>query len=238
MLADDNFASIVSAVEYGRVIFDNIRKYTRFLISCNFDELVLLAGFALVGLPIPMLPSMILWINLATDGGPAIALSMDPPQGDVMSRPPRNPLEGILHGMFSFVLVSFIMQLLGSVAIFFYATQEYLFAGAAIPELVLTRARTYVFLQSVLYELFVVWNCRSERHSLWRIRMLNNRYLILSVLVAFLATLSLIYVPLFQEAFHVTTLSPSEWLPVLVAASPGLLVLPEVFYGKRIWRWL
>jgi len=237
VLADDNFASIVSAVEYGRVIFDNIRKYTRFLIACNFDELVLLASFALVGLPLPMLPSMILWINLATDGGPAIALSSDPPEGDVMSRPPRNPSEGILHGMISFILVSFIMQIIGSVTIFFYATNQYVFSGTPIPEIVLTKARTYVFLQSVLYELFVVWNCRSERHSLWRARIFNNRYLILSVSMAFLATASLLYVPPFQEAFQVTPLSPLDWLPVIVAACPGLLVLPEVFYGRKIWRW-
>ncbi|MBS7631903.1 HAD-IC family P-type ATPase, partial [Candidatus Bathyarchaeota archaeon] len=90
ILADDNFATIVGAVEQGRIIFDNIRKYTRFLIAANFDEVFLLTLFIFTGLPIPLLPAMILWINLVTDGGPAIALSVDPVEEDVMNRPPRN----------------------------------------------------------------------------------------------------------------------------------------------------
>jgi Ca2+-transporting ATPase len=238
VLADDNFASIVGAVEQGRAIFDNIRKYTRFLIACNFDELALLAGFALSGLPMPMLPSMILWINLATDGGPAVALSMDPPEGDVMARPPRNPRAGILSGMISFVLVSFVMQILGSVTVFALETWPYLGAGLPIPDDVLTRARTAVFIQSILYELFIVWNCRSESHGVWRMSPMKNVYLVITTLMAFFGTVALLYVPIFQSAFHVVPLAPTDWLIISLAASPGLLILPEVFYGRKILRWV
>ncbi len=104
VLADDNYATLVRAVEGGRAIFDNIRKYIRFLIACNFDELLVIGGWTLAGFPLPMLPIHVLWINLVTDGPPAIALSFDPPDEDVMQRPPRDPKAGVLHGMLSFVL--------------------------------------------------------------------------------------------------------------------------------------
>ena len=95
VLADDNFATIVSAIEGGRTIYDNIRKFTFFLMRCNFDELAIIGVFALAGLELPLTAAMILWLNLVTDGGPALALTMDPPQKDVMQRPPRDPNEGI-----------------------------------------------------------------------------------------------------------------------------------------------
>ncbi len=91
VLADDNFATIVKAVEGGRGIYDNIKKFSFFLMRCNFDELGIIGLFALMGLEIPLLPGMILWLNLVTDGGPALALTMDPPEEDLMKRPPRDP---------------------------------------------------------------------------------------------------------------------------------------------------
>ena len=125
ILTDDNFATIVRAVEYGRVIYDNIRKYARFLIACNFDELLVIGTFAILGgifgqemFPLPLLPAMILWINLVTDGGPAIALATDPPEDDVMERPPRKPEEGILHGMLAFIIATFLLQAAGSFLVF------------------------------------------------------------------------------------------------------------------------
>lgn len=237
VLADDNFATIVKAVEHGRVIFDNIRKYTRFLMAANFDEMLLLTVFVIIGWPIPLLPAMILWINLATDGGPAIALSMDPPEEDVMDRPPRNPKEGILHGMLSFVVASFLMQFLGSVIVFVAETWPYVSAGLPIPENVLTEARTAVFIQATLFELFIVWNCRSEKRSVWRMSPWKNKYLLLTDLIALAATISLPYTPVFQAAFHLAPLTLYDWLWTGSVASVGLLVLPEVFYGRKIWRW-
>jgi Ca2+-transporting ATPase len=237
VLADDNFATIVRAVEHGRVIFDNIRKYTRFLMACNFDEVLLLAVFAIVGWPLPMLPAMILWINLATDGGPAIALSMDPPEEDVMNRLPRNPKEGILHGMLSFVVASFALQFLGSLIVFLAETWPFVSGGLPIPEDVLTEARTAVFIQATLFEILVVWNCRSEKCSVWRMNPLKNKYLLLTDLIALVATATLCYVPVFQAAFRLVPLTLYDWLWTGSIASLGLFVLPEVFYGKKIWRW-
>ena len=237
ILADDNFATIVRAVEHGRVIFDNIRKYTRFLIACNFDEVLLLAVFAILGWPLPLLPAMILWINLASDGGPAIALSMDPPEEDVMNRPPRNPKEGILYGMLSFIVASFTLQFLGSLIVFLAETWSYISVGLPIPENVLMVARTAVFIQATLFELFVVWNCRSEKRSVWRISIWKNKYLLIADVVAVLATASLCYVPVFQAAFRLVPLTLYDWLWTGSVAGLGLFVLPEVFYGRKIWRW-
>ncbi|MBS7620454.1 HAD-IC family P-type ATPase, partial [Candidatus Bathyarchaeota archaeon] len=238
ILADDNFATIVGAVEQGRIIFDNIRKYTRFLIAANFDEVFLLTLFIFTGLPIPLLPAMILWINLVTDGGPAIALSVDPVEEDVMNRPPRNPKEGILHGMLSYILTSFFVMTIGSIIIFLLETWPYISTGLQIPDEVLSKARTAVFIQSVLFELFIVWNCRSEKHGVWRMNPFKNKYLLLSVLFSFVATVSLLYVPILQSAFHVVPLALSDWILVGLVASSGLFIIPEVFYGKKIWRWI
>ncbi len=237
VLADDNFATIVTAVEHGRVIFDNIRKYTRFMLACNFDEVLLLTVFAILGWPIPLLPAMILWINLATDGGPAIALSMDPGEEDVMDRPPRNPREGILHGMLSFIVASFILQFAGSLIVFLAETWPYVTTGATIPEDVLTEARTAVFIQAALFELLVVWNCRSEKRSVWRMNPLKNKWLLIADTVALLATASLCYIPPLQTAFHLCPLTINDWLWTATIASLGLLVLPELFYGRKILRW-
>ncbi|MCJ7561060.1 cation-translocating P-type ATPase, partial [Candidatus Bathyarchaeota archaeon] len=134
ILTDDNFATIVKAVEQGRVIYDNIRKYARFLIACNFDELLVIGLFAILGglfgsdlFPLPLLPAMILWINLVTDGAPAVALATDPPDVDVMDRPPRKPEEGILHGMGRFIIMSFLLQAIGTILVF--SLEYYVFPG-------------------------------------------------------------------------------------------------------------
>jgi Ca2+-transporting ATPase len=171
VLTDDNFATIVRAVELGRASYDNIRKYARFLIACNFDELLVIGTFAILGgvfgpqlFPLPLLPAMILWINLATDGAPSVSLSMDPPDEDVMKRSPRKPNDGILHGMGAFIIASFILQSIGTALVF--AIEYYFFPahGFGTPE-TLAEARTAAFLQAALFELFVVWNCRSETAS-------------------------------------------------------------------------
>jgi Ca2+-transporting ATPase len=228
VLADDNYATLVRAVAGGRAIFDNIRKYIRFLIACNFDELLVIGGWTLAGFPLPMLPIHVLWINLVTDGPPAIALSFDPPDEDIMERPPRDPRAGVLHGMLGFVIASFIGQSLGSSICFAYG---YLVLGSY------EKAITMTFLQAALFELFVIWNCRSDTHSVWRMgrRGLQNKFFVLSTLACILLTVSLPYIPALAPAFHVVPLNVQEWAVVLAAASFGLLILPEVFMGRKVF---
>ena len=230
ILADDNYATLVNAVERGRSIYDNIRKYIRFLLSCNFDELLVIGAWTIAGFPLPLLPIQILFINLVTDGPPAIALSVDPPAKDVMKRPPRNPKAGIFHGMFVFMLVSFLVQSVGSSICFAYGMfvlNDY------------TKATTMTFLQVAFFELFVLWNCRSETQSVWRLGRdnLKNKSFVLSVVSCFILTLCLPYIPILSSAFHIVPLTITELGLVFSLSSLGLFILPELLFGKKFLRW-
>ncbi|MEM5790937.1 MAG: cation transporting ATPase C-terminal domain-containing protein, partial [Candidatus Aenigmatarchaeota archaeon] len=230
ILADDNFAPIVKAVEGGRGIYDNIRKFVFFLLRCNFDELGIIGIFALLGLPLPLNAAMILWINLVTDGGPAIALSMDPPEEDLMKRKPRDPKQGILHGRFAQILASFITQFFGTAFIFclsYYVWKE-----------PLQEAMTMAFVQASFQELFTVFNCRSERKSVFRYSPLTNKYLVIAVAASFALTLMLCYVPVFQVMFGTAPLTIQDLALVMAVSSLGLLILPEIFYGRKVWKWV
>jgi len=226
VLADDNFATIVNAVEGGRSIYDNIRKFSFFLMRCNFDELGIIATFALMGLELPLVAGMILWLNLVTDGGPALALTMEPPEPDVMQRPPRNPNEGVLHGRIASIITTFTFQFLLTGGIFYW--QYYILKES------LEKARTMAFMRATLQELFVVWNCRSERRNAFRISFFSNKFLLFAVIGSALLTLAIPYIGLFGT---VPITNPFDWAIVLVASLSGLLILPEVFYGRKIWRW-
>jgi Ca2+-transporting ATPase len=245
ILTDDNFATIVKAVEQGRVIYDNIRKYARFLISCNFDELLVIGTFAILGgiygerlFPLPLLPAMILWINLVTDGAPAIALATDPPDTDVMKRPPRKPEEGILHGMGLFIITSFILQATGTILVFCLEYYVWPAHGFGTPE-TYREATTTAFVQAAMFELFVVWNCRSEKHSVWTMgkSAFKNKFFVIAEIISITATLGITYIPLTQQLFHLAPLSLTDLAYVIGVASWGLFVLPEILMGKKIWRW-
>jgi len=225
VLADDNFATIVNAVEGGRNIYDNIRKFSFFLLRCNFDELVVIGSFALLGLELPLTAGMILWLNLVTDGGPAVALSMDPPAEDVMKRPPRDPNEGILHGRLASILATFVTQFLGTALLFYI--YHYIF-GASLGE-----ARTIAFTQATFQELFIVWNCRSETKNAFKVGFTNNKFLLISVVFSALATVAIPYTGL----FNTVPLTLADWAVVIPVSLSGLLILPEVFYGRKIWKW-
>ena len=231
VLADDNFATIVNAVEGGRTIYDNIRKFSFFLMRCNFDELAIIGIFALMGLELPLTAGMILWLNLVTDGGPALALTMDPPEKDVMKRPPRNPNEGVLYGRFASIITTFILQFALTGGIFYW--QYYMLPGALTAEKLAT-ARTMAFMRATLQELFVVWNCRSERHNAFKTGFLSNRFLLISVVVSCALTVILPYWGIFGMVWLTDF---EDWAIVIGASMTGLLILPEVFYGRKIWRW-
>jgi len=224
VLADDNFATIVSAIEEGRGIYDNIRKFIRLLLSTNLDEILLIASATLLRLPLPMLPIQILWVNIVSDGLPALALSFDPYDEDIMDRRPRSPREGIFHGMLLFILaaaaVDFVVELL---LLLHWRNTD--FASVA-------KIRTMVFTSTILFELFFVFNCRSESHSIFRTNLPQNKLLLLAVVLSLALQLMVIYLPFLQVVFKTVPLGPSDWLIVLMMASSGLLILPEVFIRR------
>jgi len=259
VLTDDNFATIVRAVEEGRVIYNNVRKYARFLISCNFDEVLVIGTFALLaGLagaggeilyPLPLLPAMLLWINLVTDGAPAISLATDPPDEDVMKHKPRKPGEGILHGMGAFIITSFILQSTGTILLFIlnyyiFPTHPWGWPNGITNEtnrvLSLNEARTTAFVQATMFELFVVWNCRSEKRSAWRMgrNAFKNKFFVIAELSSILLTLAIPYIPVTRAMFHLVALTPLDLIQVVGVASWGFFfVLPEFLMGRKIWRW-
>jgi Ca2+-transporting ATPase len=224
VLADDNFASIVNAVKGGRIIYDNIRKFIRFLIALNFTELLLIGSFALIGLPIPLVPVMILWLNLVTDGPPAMALSVDPPNDDVMQRPPRSPKEGVLHGNLMFILASTLVQLVVEVFAFWWGFSV---QGS------LDKARTVVFAVACFYELVVIWNCRSESRHAFRVGFLNNKALLAAVVISVVSTLAVIYVPTLQFLFQTVVLDLTDLAVVVALSLAGFLLVPELLFKRK-----
>ncbi|MEM2815778.1 MAG: cation-translocating P-type ATPase [Candidatus Bathyarchaeia archaeon] len=255
VLTDDNFATIVKAVEQGRVIYDNIRKYARFLLACNFDELLVIGTFAILGgifgselFPLPLLPAMILWINLVTDGAPAVALATDPPDMDVMDRPPRKPEEGIMHGMGAFIIASFLLQAAGTFLVFcleyyVWPSHPWMLPDGTIDEvarqLTYREATTTAFVQAAMFELFVVWNCRSEKRSVWRMgkRAFENKFFVIADFASIILTLGITYMPVTQQLFHLTGLSITDLAYVIMVASWGLFIFPELLMGRKVWKW-
>jgi Ca2+-transporting ATPase len=228
VLADDNFATIVNAVEGGRSIYDNIRKFSFFLLRSNFDELLVIGSFALLGLELPLTAGMILWINLVTDGGPALALTMDPPEEDVMKRPPRDPKEGILYGRIASILVTFVTQFLGTGVIFYLAFYVW---GRPLAE-----AQAMAFVQATLQELVIVWNCRSETKGAFKLSFTSNKFLLGAVLLSVVLTVILPYT-FIGTALGTAPLQLTDWLLILPFSFSGFLILPEVFYGRKVWKW-
>jgi Ca2+-transporting ATPase len=220
ILADDNFATIVNAVEEGRGIYDNIRKFIRLLLSTNLDEILLVAVTTLLRLPLPILPIQVLWVNVVSDGLPALALSFDPYEKDIMQRKPRDPNEGIFHGMLLFVLVAALVDFLAEMILVIY------WRNTAFVSL--ERLRTIIFTSTVMFELFFVFNCRSEKHSVFRNSPLGNRQLVLAVILSLMLQLAVVYVPFLQPLFKTVPLNASDWLIILAIATSGLLILPEV----------
>jgi Ca2+-transporting ATPase len=220
ILADDNFATIVNAVEEGRGIYDNIRKFIRLLLSTNLDEILLVASAILLRLPVPMLPIQVLWLNVVSDGLPALALSFDPYEKDIMERKPRSRNEGIFHGMLLFVLAAATVAFLAGLMLLLY--------WRSTDFVSLQRLRTIIFTSTVMFELFFVFNCRSETRSVFRSDIFENKRLVWAVAVSFVLQLAVLYVPFLQPLFKTVPLSGSDWLIVLAIASSGLLILPEV----------
>ncbi len=221
VLMDDNFASIVSAVEEGRGIFDNIQKVLQYLLSCNFGEILLMLVASLLGWPAPMLPIQLLWINLVTDGLPALALSLEPPEPGVMSRPPRRAGESILSWRLSFVILfqGVLVALVGILAFGLSLQHE--------PDHV-DRARSMTFCVVVYAELFRALAARSPTLTLGQLGFWTNPQLLLAIAVSGLLQVSVAVFPFTQRVFNVPAHSLSEWGSIVVLALTPVTAI-EVF---------
>ncbi|MFN2511719.1 MAG: cation-translocating P-type ATPase [Pyrinomonadaceae bacterium] len=208
-LTDDNFASIVAAVEEGRGIFSNIKKYLMYLLSSNVGEIGLMAGATLAGLPLPLSAVQILYVNLATDGLPALALAVDPPEEDLMSRPPRDPSTGIFtRPVVMLMLVGGLWSTLVNLSLFVWALNS----GRSVQE-----AMTMTFVSLVLIQFFKAYNFRSDRHSVLR-HPFANKWLNLAILWELVLLGLIVYVPFLERTFGTFGLTLRDWIIIIAAA--------------------
>lgn len=226
-LTDDNFASIVAAVEEGRVVFGNIKKYLMYLISSNIGEIGLMAGATLAGLPLPLSAVQILYVNLATDGLPALALAVDPPDADLMRRRPRNPRTGIFtRPVVTLMTVGGAWSTVVNLGLFVWARRS----GRSDAE-----AMTMTFVSLVLIQFFKAYNFRSDRHSVLN-RPFANRWLNLAIIWELCLLILIVHVPFLHAPFGTFSLPPIDWAIVIALAftvSPVLEIAK--FLERRGW---
>ncbi len=227
VITDDNFASIAAAVEEGRAIYDNIRKSVHYLLSCNLSEVLLMLLATLSGLPLPLLPVQILWINLVTDGFPALALATDPKDPDIMNRPPRDPQARFLSRRRLLLLFGQGTLIAASTMLVFAYC---LFAM----DQSLERARTVTFTVMVLAQLFHAFNCRSDRRSVFSIGVFSNRSLIWAVGISAALQVLIVALPAARAVFKVSPFDPKHWVLVLAVGLVPLLAM-ELWKAVR-WR--
>lgn len=220
VLMDDNFATIVSAVEEGRIIYDNIRKFIRYLLSCNLGEVLTMFLASLFYLPNPLTPIQILFVNLATDGLPAIALGVDPADKDIMRQTPREKNEGIFaRGLWEKIIVR--GCLIGVCTLLSFMVGRYYGMNLAT-------CRTIALCTLVMSQLLHVFECRSERHSIFEINILSNIYLLGAVIVSIIMICCILYIPFLRGVFNTIALNLGQWL--LVIFFSGIIFLINSVY--------
>lgn len=224
ILLDDNFASMVAAVEEGRVIYGNIRKFIRYLLSCNIGEVLTMFIGMLIGLPVVLTPIQILWVNLVTDGLPAIALGLDPPDNDVMNKKPRGANESVFSNGLASMMI-FRGCIIGLCTLGTFIT-GFKYGG-------LTAARTCAFVTLVAVQLIHVFECKSETKNIFHIKLSNNPLLIVSVIISALLVLAVIYIPALRPVFGTCELSFREYLWIFMYSILGPVVSSIIFREKK-----
>ncbi len=217
ILTDDNFASIVSAVEEGRIVFRNVRQTSFFLITTNVAEHVTIVASLAMGLPLPMLPIQILYMNLVTGGVVDVTLAMEPGHHDVLNEPPKDKNERILNKeLIPLLLLMSGLMVMGTIPLFMHFLPD------------IDKARTVAFVSMSMFQLFNVFNMRSLKKSLFKIGIFSNKWLTWGLIVSFLAMLGTIYLPWIKDIFQFVPLSVAEFgLITLIASS--VFVVGEIY---------
>ncbi|AGX03796.1 MULTISPECIES: calcium-translocating P-type ATPase, SERCA-type [Bacillus] len=225
VLLDDNFATIKAAIKEGRNIYENIRKFIRYLLASNVGEILVMLFAMLLALPLPLVPIQILWVNLVTDGLPAMALGLDQPEDDVMKRKPRSPKEGVFARGLGWKVVSrgFLIGIVTLAA--------FMLAYKNNPDQ-LGYAQTVAFATLVLAQLIHVFDCRSEKSVLAR-NPFGNKYLVWAVISSLLLMIIVIYYPPLQPIFHTMAIQPGDWIMITALASVPTFLLAGTFLLRK-----
>jgi Ca2+-transporting ATPase len=212
VITDDNFASIVAAVEEGRGIYDNIKKFIHYLLSCNTGEILVMFVASLVALPVPLLPIQILWVNLVTDGLPALALGVDPVDPKIMERPPRRPDEPVITKARAWLMAA-------QGAFIAFCTLSAFVYVLSVEKEGLGRARTVALAVLTCSQLFHSFSCRSMNVSLFKLGLFSNPQLVLANGLSFMLQMAIIYVPFLQPVFKTQALSLADLGIILLFSS-------------------
>jgi len=217
-------------VEEGRGIYDNIRKFIRYLLSCNLGEVLTMFIATIIGLPLPLLPVQILWVNLVTDGLPAMALGVDPNDHNIMNRQPRNPRESVFSRGLSRKIIARGLQIGISTVL--------VFAGVYFLKNDLAEARTMAFCTLVFTQMFHVFDCRSEIFSVFEIGLFKNKYLLAATACSVCMQLLVVYHPLMREVFATVPLTIVDWVIILCVSGWTFIIgaTRHVFFRRRISR--
>ena len=228
VLTDDNFASIVAAIEQGRIIYSNIRKFVYFLLACNVGEILIIFGAMLAGMPIPLRPVQLLWLNLVSDGAPALALGLEKGDPDIMKQKPRPPKEPVINrDMALGIGVVAVADAIAILSAFYFGLLRY--PGH------LEAAQTIAFVTLCSSELLRAFAARSEYHSVFSIGVFSNRWMVWAVGASFLLVLMVVYVPFLRPFFDTVPLTLDDWLLMLpfFFVSPIAMELLKVYFRKR-----
>ncbi|NLJ78462.1 MAG: cation-translocating P-type ATPase [Tissierellia bacterium] len=218
ILTDDNFASIVAAVEEGRIIYSNIKKFVLFLLSCNIGEILIILLSILFNLPVPLIPIQLLWLNLVTDSFPALALGIEKGEPGIMSIPPRDPDEPILdRRMIISIAIQSLSIGLASLLAYRWGLRMYGVSNLLVP-------RTVTFATLITAELLRAYSSRSQDHTIFEIGILTNRSLVYATVLSFILLLMVIYIPFLQPIFHTYPLALNHWGIILLYASIPLII--------------
>lgn len=225
ILANDNFATIISAIEEGRTIYQNIKRVILYLLSTNVGEIMVILTTLVLGLPLPLQPVQILWLNLLTDGAGTIPLALEPKHSNIMRFPPRSPSAPLIDNIMRWriLLVSSVMTI-GTVSLFYWELRHNGFADA----------RTVAFEIMVLFQIMNIFNCRSLKESVFSLAPFNNLYVVAAFITAWILTIFAIYLPPLQRIFYTTPLDLSQWLRIIfISLSVIIVVEIEKWYRRE-----
>ncbi len=237
VLTDDNFASIVAAVEEGRGIFQNIKKYLMFLLSANVGEVLIMFVAGLMGMPVPLVAIHLLWVNLTTDGFPALALAVDPHDPDVMEQPPRDPKSSIFTKNVLIIIATIgVLMAATMLPMFIWKMTEQGGSWTDANNPLLAEARTMVLCTMVLFELFTTFACRSEIHSFFKLGPMSNKWLIIANLSSLALLFAVLYIPGLQGPFHVVPMELEDWAlmaPISLSGFVAVEIIKLIFRRTR-----
>jgi len=229
ILLDDNFKTIIAAIERGRVIFDNIKKVVLYLLTDSFSEVILISGSLLLGLPLPLLPAQILWINIITDGFPGLALTVEPGEREVMSERPRKKHQSILDGeMKTLIFIVGVVTDFVLLGLFIWFLK--------FSEFSLEHVRTFIFVALGVDSLLYVFSLRSVRKSIINFSFFSNGALLLAVAIGFGWQLVAVYAPVMQRLLETVPLTAGDWLFILALSVLKMAVIELVKHHYIVAR--